>query len=519
MSSPATTTNPVRLTNVAAADYRPEWSPDGARIAFVSERDGNAEVYVMNADATMAMRWCASLCMAVLFVGCANDAAGPAPPVAPTISAISVARNSDNALSAVVSIRVRNADSVGVRFHLGGVPSGSDSVTAAVKVVGDSATVPALGLLPARDYTLRAIVYGGGGNVTSDAVQLTTGALPSDLPHYAASGSDPSPGFVVFAAQMYGLVIDNTGRVVWYHRFPNGPGLSFMAQPNGRYVAKPSTPDPTDLESWVEIDPLGKITRTLGCARGLQPRPHDMISELDGSYWLLCDEVRTMDLTAFGGVAEARVTTQAIEHIAGDGTLLFHWSPFDHFAITDGELADRTGANVNWTHGNALDLDADGNLIASFRNLGEITKIDTKSGAVIWRLGGRANQFTFLDVAAPAFSGQHSVRVAGPDAIMLLDNIGTPGESRSERYAIDQAAMTARLVGSYSSTPSVVTLIGGSVQSLSGGRTLVSFGTAGRVEEYDAAGQVKWSITGAAGYVFRAERIRSLYAPGVGTTR
>jgi hypothetical protein len=105
---------------------------------------------------------------------------------------------------------------------------------------------------------------------------------------------------------LYGVVIDNTGRVVWYHRFPNGPGLSFMAEPNGRYVARPSTPDPADLEPWVEIDPLGNTTRTLGCAFGLQPRPHDLISDRDGGYWLLCDEVRTMDLTAVGGVAEAR---------------------------------------------------------------------------------------------------------------------------------------------------------------------------------------------------------------------
>ena len=463
-------------------------------------------------------RWYAILGAVVLVSACSNDAAGPPPP-APAISAISAVGNPDNALSAVISIRVRNADSVGVHFHVGDVLSGSDSVTPAVKVVGDSAIIPVLGLVPASDYTLRAVAYGAGGSTLSDAIRLSTADLPTDLPHYSATGSDPSPGYVVFAAGMYGLVIDNTGRVVWYHRFPNGPGLSFMAQPNGRYVARPSTPDPTDIEPWVEIDPLGNITRTLTCGHALQPRPHDMISQLDGSYWLLCDEVRTMDLTAFGGVKEARVTTQAIEHIAGDGTVLFHWSPFDHFAITDGELADRTGVNVNWTHGNALDLDTDGNLIVSFRNLGEITKIDTKSGAVIWRLGGRANQFTFLDVAAPAFSGQHSVRVPAPGAIMILDNIGTPGESRSERYAIDQAAMTARLIGSYSSTPSVVTLIGGSVQSLSGGRTLVSFGTAGRVEEYDASGQVKWSISGAAGYVFRAERIRSLYAPGVGTMR
>src|SRR5436190_1114175 len=83
----------------------------------------------------------------------------------------------------------------------------------------------------------------------------------SDLPHYAASGADPSPGYVVFAAGFYGVVIDNTGRVVWYRRFPNGPGLTFMAQPNGRYVARPSTPDVSDEEPWLELDPLGNVTR------------------------------------------------------------------------------------------------------------------------------------------------------------------------------------------------------------------------------------------------------------------
>jgi uncharacterized repeat protein (TIGR01451 family) len=33
-----------------AADGWPSWSPDGARIAFSSRRDGNDELYVMNAD-------------------------------------------------------------------------------------------------------------------------------------------------------------------------------------------------------------------------------------------------------------------------------------------------------------------------------------------------------------------------------------------------------------------------------------------------------------------------------------
>ena len=459
------------------------------------------------------------LTLGVAIAACVHEPAGPSLPAAATIDASSVAANSDNALSATVSVHVRNADSVAVRFHVGDDPSAGDSVTPAVKTVGDSAAIPVLGLLPARRYVLRAVAYWAREDVLGDANEITTGALPSDLPQYVASGPDPSPGYVVFAARMYGLVIDNTGRVVWYHRFPNGPGLSFMAEPNGRYVARPATPDPTDLDSWVEVDPLGNITRTLGCALGLQPRPHDLISERDGSYWVMCDEVRTMDLTAAGGVAGARVTGTAVQHIDSAGTLRFHWSPFDHFAITDGEPADRSGASVNWTHGNALDFDVDGNLIVSFRNLGEITKIDAVSGAVMWRMGGRRNQFTFLDSPLPAFSGQHSVRVVAPDAVVILDNLGTPRESRAEGYTLDEAALTARLAHSYSSVPGVVTQIGGSVQSLPRRRTLVSFGTAGRVEEYDEAGRVMWAIEGDAGYVFRAQRIRSLYAPGVGTAR
>jgi Tol biopolymer transport system component len=38
------------LTRNPAADFAPGWSPDGRKIVFESDRDRNAEVYVMNAD-------------------------------------------------------------------------------------------------------------------------------------------------------------------------------------------------------------------------------------------------------------------------------------------------------------------------------------------------------------------------------------------------------------------------------------------------------------------------------------
>jgi hypothetical protein len=43
-------TSPTRLTNNAADDVTPAWSPDGAQLVWVSLRDGNYEIYRMNAD-------------------------------------------------------------------------------------------------------------------------------------------------------------------------------------------------------------------------------------------------------------------------------------------------------------------------------------------------------------------------------------------------------------------------------------------------------------------------------------
>jgi TolB protein len=49
-------TNQTRLTNNLVDDYNPVFSTDGTRIAFTSLRDGNYEIYIMNANGTSQTR-------------------------------------------------------------------------------------------------------------------------------------------------------------------------------------------------------------------------------------------------------------------------------------------------------------------------------------------------------------------------------------------------------------------------------------------------------------------------------
>ena len=55
-TDPASRTAPRRVTDHAAADTRPRFSPDGKRIAFLSTRDGGSQVYVVDAGGGAARK-------------------------------------------------------------------------------------------------------------------------------------------------------------------------------------------------------------------------------------------------------------------------------------------------------------------------------------------------------------------------------------------------------------------------------------------------------------------------------
>jgi len=172
-----------------------------------------------------------------------------------------------------------------------------------------------------------------------------------------------------------------------------------------------------------------------------------------------------------------------------------------------------TAANINPWHGNAID--ADGNLLVSFRNSDEITKINSRTGEIIWRLGGKKSQFTFVNDPLNGFSHQHGIRRLQNGNLILFDNgsLYSPPESRAVEYKLDEQAKTAELVWEYRHTPALYGFALGFAQRLANGNTLISFGTSQRVIEVDRSGAKQWelAILGAQVYNYRAFRIESLY--------
>lgn len=459
-----------------------------------------------------------AVCALATAAACSSDHGIVNPECArPVIVREGIQASSKNVLSAIAKVGTLDADSLVVHFGSDGALS---IVTPSLQIVGDSASAPILALYPETSYKAQVEAFNRCGSTNGQVWSFTTGSLPADLPRYTAQGTLPSDGYIVFAAGNYGVAIDNSGRVVWYHHFPGGPGLNFQPQPDGRYAARPPV-EAGKIPQWIEIDPLGDTTRAITCAGGLPPRMHDMIARADGTSWLLCDETRTVDLSSQGKSSQSRVLGTAVQRLNANGDVLFQWSPFDHLEIDLSLLdpADLNSSVINWTHGNALDLDADSNLVVSFRNLNEVIKIDTRNGAVMWRFGGPKNQFALQNVSAPAFVHQHGLRAIGGGRYVLLDNLGDPVRSEGEQYELDEVAHTARLIRTYVPDPAILAQIGGSTQQLAGGRALVAFGNGGGLEEYDSAGGIVWKLSGNPGYIFHAQRIRSLYKPGVGDPR
>ncbi len=317
--------------------------------------------------------------------------------------------------------------------------------------------------------------------------------VPSDFPYYQITESNnPGAGKYFLNAgtrdtnrSCYNLIIDTTGFPVFFRKFPPFHKEYFFAYnpANGltTYYDYPAY-------RFVAMDSAFNFVRYYESQNGYQTDIHELLIKPDGSFWVMSYDSEPVDMSQIypGGCSSAIVIGLIIQHVDADNNVLFQWSSWDHFSILDADtgMVDLTACVVDYVHGNALDIDSDGNILLSSRHLSEITKINGQTGDIIWRWGGNNNQFTFENDTTP-FKAQHDIRVHAENRYTLFDNGNTknPEFSRAVEYQLDENTMTATLVTDYrKQNPPDYTPFMGSFQALDQGGFLT--GWAANWEKY-----------------------------------
>lgn len=215
------------------------------------------------------------------------------------------------------------------------------------------------------------------------------------------------------------------------------------------------------------IKPAGKLLGDL----------HEFtVTEAGTALVTIYGEPELADLSALGRAQPGWIKDSLFQEIDLEtGELIFEWRASDYYNVHDtmapigkyGHIKDNA---FDYFHINSIDIDDMGNYYISSRYMQTITCI-SPYGVVLWKLGGRHNDFTDLSGgAATNFSWQHHMRWHPGNRITLFDNgafnwLPTAKHSRGLYIQLDVHKMTAELIQDFVK-PGVLAHSQGSVQLL-----------------------------------------------------
>ncbi len=286
--------------------------------------------------------------------------------------------------------------------------------------------------------------------------------------------------FEATQAGAYRMVLDKSGNLL----FAQAAGPSFVQDfkpgPNNTY----SYFDAATFRIYF-LNSSFQVFDSIEAANGYQTDGHELRYTPEGGYMILAINYTTVDMREIsGGDSSAIVFEDVIQEFDKEKNLIFEWHSLDHFKITDAIGENLLEPVIDFCHANALEFDTDGNILMSCRHMDEITKINRETGAIMWRLGGQNNQFTFLNDTV-GFSHQHDIRLTDKGTFTMFDNgnyhHASSTYSRAVEYKIDQVNKTVNQVWEYRHQPDVFGIAMGSVQRLANGNTLIGWGACDNV--------------------------------------
>lgn len=248
----------------------------------------------------------------------------------------------------------------------------------------------------------------------------------------------------------YATIIDQNGELVWYLKSDYRNVVDFKYYPESNiysYVYKNFSGFATKILD-EDLNPID----TLYTQDALQDI-HDIQLAKNGN-WLISTayfDTTDMSMHTFNGSPGNDTTVlvgYGVQEFSPNGTKVFEWNSNDHINPTEFyDFYNYTAFDFDYCHGNAVEEDFDGHLLFSFRHLNAIHKVHRTTGEIIWRLGGKASDFTFVNDTG--FSAQHDIRLLDNGNYSLFDNGNMQGEPNTTRgldYKLDTNHWTATLI-------------------------------------------------------------------------
>ncbi len=263
-----------------------------------------------------------------------------------------------------------------------------------------------------------------------------------------------------------------------------------------------------------------RLITTVRAGDGYTTSWHEFVITPWNTALIVANKLATANLTAMGGPADQKVVDGVVQEIdIATGKVLFQWNSAGHVPYRDSHqpLPGSAGIPWDWFHINAVHLDTDGNLLVSSRYTWTTYKVDRRTGAIIWELGGRQSSFRLraapgqvLDNAGAIFAFQHDPEGIGHDEYTVFDDESAPLLGQQLRYSrvvtvkLNLAARVATLVSSATQPEGLLAGAMGNAQITGSGNLFVGWGTLPYISEFGPSGRL----------LFNAE-----LPPGVSTYR
>lgn len=418
--------------------------------------------------------------------------------------------------------------------HVSGSLTGSHSGRLLAYSQGDGASfVPARGFLPGETVTVRGAVKVGSARrpfayhfvvAHQDPVDYAAAvAVPQDYAEMQHFHSRPeleppvlivgqqnpqdTPGYL-FAAPYGGpgpsgpMIFEESGNLVWFHPLPKGTEATnlqvqqYDGQPvltwwQGRIPPQGfgQGEEIIDNSSYQEI---GRVHAGNGYLADL----HEFHITANGTALLTVFDPIACNLSSLGGPSGGAVTDSLFQEIdLRTGLVRREWTSLDHVALSE-SFSPATTANTIWPfdyfHLNSIDQQAGGTTLISARNTSALYELNTLTGQVLTRIGGKDSSVKLSAGAATAY--QHDATALANGTISVFDNGGVPkvhAQSRGLILAVNAQAKTDSVVAEYDHpSPPLAAGSQGNVQALQDGDVFIGWGAEPYFSEFSAGGQL-----------------------------